>query len=428
MSQLTIFEKYSAKVFDLAHLLSLLEDSRIEPGIDIRNIVLGYYLGSTLRIKATSAIEEETREGVLKKRVGGISDDTIGYALKHLKPESLQQGWYMLAKRAKRNGMLRDNPFQDYIVGVFDGIETYSSYYRKCDKCLTRKVKRKVPGKEEEVEMTQYYHRSVVLTLVGYDFPIPMGLEMMRKGEDEINCALRLLKRVVKNLGARFFDIAICDALYCTPKFFRECKKLGIHAGAVLKENQENLLESAIAQTKLAGPVIEKETDEEKLKLWDFGSVFWDTADTDVRVIWAERVVWERDKLKQGYGNQRNQRNRDHLYHWVEKKNVFVFAKEIDHLPSEVVYSIGRHRWDIDANIFMDMVKHWHLKHKTLHFANAYENMLSIRLIAYFVFMFFFHRHINSRRKKKIKSYIKMARMLYRSACANPVPEIILLE
>jgi hypothetical protein len=76
----------------------------------------------------------------------------------------------------------------------------------------------------------------------------------------------------------------------------------------------------------------------------------------------------------------------------------------------------------------MDMVKHWHLKHKTLHFTNAYENMLSIRLIAYFVFMFFFHRHINSRRKEKIKSYIKMARMLYRSACANPVPEIILLE
>jgi hypothetical protein len=115
-------------------------------------------------------------------------------------------------------------------------------------------------------------------------------------------------------------------------------------------------------------------------------------------------------------------------WRWVDKKNVFVFSKEIDHLPSEVVYSIGRHRWDIDAKIFMDMVKHWHLKHKTLHFTNAYENMLSIRLIAYFVFMFFFHRHINARRKEKIKSYIKMARMLYRSACANLESKIILLE
>jgi hypothetical protein len=420
LSQLHIFEKYSAKVFRLAQILSLLEDSRKEPEIDIRNIFLGYYLGSILRMKATSTIEEETREGVLKYRVGDISDDTIGYGLDHLKTESLQQGWYMLAKQAKRNGMLRDSPFQDYIVGVFDAIETYSSYHRKCDKCLKRTVWKKVPGKEEKVKMTQYYHRAVVLTLVGYAFPIPVGLEMVRKGEDEISCALRLLKRVVNHLGVRFFDIAICDAIYCTPNFFKECKRLGIHAGAVLKENQNNLLESAIAQTKLAEPVIEKETDKERLKLWDFESVFWDTADTDVRVIWADRVVWERDQLKQG--------NRDQVYHWVEKKNVFAFAKEINHLPSEVAYSIGRHRWDIDANIFMDMTKHWHLKHKTLHFTNAYENMLSIRLIAYFVFMFFFHRHINSRRKKKIKSYIEWARKLYRSACANLEPEIILLE
>ena len=97
---------------------------------------------------------------------------------------------------------------------------------------------------------------------------------------------------------------------------------------------------------------------------------------------------------------------------WAKKKNVFAFSKDINHLPPEIVYSIGRHRWDIDANIFMDMVKHWHLKHKTLHFENAYENMLSIRLISYLVFMFFFFRHINSRRKKKIKLYIEMAKKL----------------
>ena len=85
------------------------------------------------------------------------------------------------------------------------------------------------------------YHRAVVLTLVGYDFPIPIGLEMMKKGEDEVKCALRLLKRIVEKLGVRFFDIAICDALYCTPDFFDECKKLGVIPGAVLKENQEKI-------------------------------------------------------------------------------------------------------------------------------------------------------------------------------------------
>ena len=139
----------------------------------------------------------------------------------------------------------------------------------------------------------------------------------------------------------------------------------------------------------------------------------------------------EKDKDKDE-GENENEMSKSQSHHlqwqWVKKKNVFAFSKDINHLPPEIVYSIGRHRWDIDAKIFMDMVKHWHLKHKTLHFENAYENMLSIRLISYLVFMFFFFRHINSRRKKKIKLYIEMARMLYRSACSNLEPEIILIE
>ncbi|MCP4460657.1 MAG: hypothetical protein GY816_21940 [Cytophagales bacterium] len=425
MSRINSFDKYSRKVFRLEESLPLLKDTRKEPDIDIGDIFRGYYFGSALRMKATSTIEEEIREGVLKKRVKqNISDDTFGYGLSHLEPQSLQQFWYMLIKRAKRNGMLRDNPFLDYSVGVLDGIETFSSYYQECDNCLTRKVtkKNKKNGKEEFVEMIQYYHRAVVLTLVGYDFPIPVGLEMMRKGEDEINCALRLLKRIVNNLGVRFLDIVIGDALYCTPNFFKECKLLGIYAGAVLKDNQENLLETALAQKKITEPVIVQKKDKEELKLWDLKEVIWDTANTDARVLWADRKVWERDPTKQG-----NKGKRGNLHHWVEKKNVFAFSEDIN-LPPEVVYSIGRHRWDIDANIFMDIVKHCHLKHKTLHFVNAYENMLSIRLISYMLFRFFFHRHINSRRKEKIASPAKMVRMMYRDACLNIEPETVLLE
>lgn len=434
MSLINSFEKYSDKVFRLVQSLSLLKDTREKPEIEIKDIVWGYYLGSTLRMKAISTIEEEIGQGVLKGRVKqSMSDDTFGYGLDHLEPESLQQVWYILAKRAKRNGMLRNSPFHDYIVGVLDGIETFSSYNRHCDNCLTRKVFKKEPDKEEKVETIQYYHKAVVLILIGYDFPIPLGLEMMRKREDEVNCALRLLKRIVNNLGVRFLDIIICDALYCTPNFFKECKRLGLDAGAVLKSNQENLLESALAQKKITEPVIVKKKAKEELRLWDFQSVFWDTADKDVRVIWADRKVLEKLEKKKKYPASQDKsggsaaRSADSAK-WVDKKNVFAFSKDINHLPPEVIYAIGRHRWDIDARIFMDMTQNWHLKHKTLHFPKAYGNMLSIRLIAYMIFMFFFYRHINSRKKKKIKSYIKMIRELYRDACLNVEPEINLLE
>jgi hypothetical protein len=57
MSQINSFEKYSAKVFGMEHFLSLLEDNRKAPDIDVRNIFMGYYYGSALRMKATSTID-----------------------------------------------------------------------------------------------------------------------------------------------------------------------------------------------------------------------------------------------------------------------------------------------------------------------------------------------------------------------------------
>jgi hypothetical protein len=411
VSQISYFEKYISKVFKINEVLLNLNDLRDNPDIDIQNIFLGYLYGSAFRIKATSAIEAETREGVLIKRVGGISDDTIGYGLDRLTIRSTRNSWNMLSKISKRNGMLRENPFHDYIVGIFDGIEIYKSYKSECSGCLTRKIETK------KGEKIQYYHRAVVLTLAGYDFPIPIGLDMMKKGEDEVSCALRLLKRVVNDLGVRFLDIVIGDALYCIPRFFDECEKLGIYPGAVLKDNQEDLVETAESMKRKTDPVITKEYDDEKLKLCDFQDVIWDTGDRDVRVIWADREVLEIDEESQ-----------DRSLHWVDKRRVFAFSKKIDHLPASVVYNIGVHRWDIDAKIFMDMVKHWHLKHKTLHYERAYENMLSIRFMAYMLFMFFFFRHINSRRKKKIEGYINMSRILYRSACVDLEPKFILLD
>jgi hypothetical protein len=153
-------------------------------------------------------------------------------------------------------------------------------------------------------------------------------------------------------------------------------------------------------------------------------------------VIYADRKVREQfdvnvKPIENDAKNKKNkQEDEDEEKEWTDKKRVFAFSKRMDHLSTELVYKIGIHRWDIDADLFMDMTKHWHLKHKTLHFEKALENLLSIRLIAYMVFMFFFYRHINARRGKnnKIKSTLKMARRLYRAACQNLYPEVILLE
>lgn len=410
MSNIYTFEKYLSKVFKISKAIMNLKDLRKDPVIDIRKIFMGSLYGSALRIKAISTIESETKEGVLKKRVGKISDDSIGYGLDNLTIRSVDKLWNFFSRISKRNGMLRDNIFDDYVVGVFDGIETYNSYNSDCGRCSTRVIN------TNNGHRVQYYHRAVVLTLAGFDFQIPIGLEMMKKGEDEVSCALRLLRRIVKELGVRFLDIVIGDALYCTPRFFDECEKLKVIPGAVLKKSQENLLETARAMKKIKEPKIKINTDREKTKLWDLDNVLWYTGDREVRVLWADRKILEKDENNQGNSI------------WRDKRRVFAFSKKIDHLRAKTVYSIGIHRWDIDAKMFMDIVKHWNLKHKTLHFERAYENLLSIKFISYMLFMFFFHRHINSRRKNKITGYINMARALYRSACINLKPEFILTD
>jgi len=331
----------------------------------------GYTLyGSAFRIKAISEIEAETKQGVLKKRVGKISDDSIGYRLDNLTIRSVRKLWNSFSKISKRNGMFRNNMFDDYVVGIFDGIETYKSYNCDCERCLTRLIQTK------DGEKTQYYHRAVVLTIAGFDFQIPIGLEMMKKGEDEVNCALRLLKRIVNDLGTRFLDIVIGDALYCRPNFFDECEKLNIIPGAVLKNNQENLLETAKAMKETIEPNKRNNTAKEKTNLWDLKNIYWYTADKEVRVIWADRKVLEKSK------------NNNTKEEWVDKKRVFVFSNKIDHIRLKTVYEIGIHRWDIDAKMFLDIVKHWHLKHKTLHFERAYENLLNLFHICFLCFSY----------------------------------------
>jgi len=406
MSLIRSFDKYIHKVFHFDEFLNFLEDTRINPSIDIKKIAEALFYGTAFRMKAIAEIERECKEGVLSKRIGALSDDTIGYGMEHLEVSSLQKAWELMARLMKRNGMIRKNPFGDWTIGVLDGIETFSSYSKCCDNCLIREIKK---DREKKI---QYYHRFVVLCLIGYEFPIPLGLEHMRKGEGEVECGIRLLQRTREHLGRRFLDAVVADALYCTPEFFRSCTQLGIIPGAVLKENQKELLMEAEWQKKELKPAAENKTKKENLKLWDIQQAYWMTAEQDVRVIWAEREVVT---AKIEGGKKISVRE--------EKRNVFVFHKDIEQLSPMICYQIGRHRWDIDASLFMDMTQNWFLKHSTLHFTNAHENLISIRLIAFFLFMFFLHRHINSRRKKKVTSSKDMARVLYRTAVFHLEPD-----
>ena len=179
-----------------------------------------------MQVPSLLQIEAECRRGALAKRIGPISDDTIGYALQRQSPEPVFALGCEIARRLKRNGILRSDWSRGLIVAAVDGIEICSSFARCCDACMQREVQHKVRG-EMRTDI-QYYHRIVAAVIVSTPFPVPLGIRFQKDGEAEVPCALALLQDLVGHLGRRFLDLLVGDALYLQAPFVKEVERLGV--------------------------------------------------------------------------------------------------------------------------------------------------------------------------------------------------------
>mgnify|MGYP003519847564 CR=1 FL=1 len=81
------FEAYLDKVFNFSDLVRSLPEGRQFPQHSWKKVFDSVFLGAAMQIPSLLQIEAECREGALAKRIGPISDDTIGYALERQSPE-----------------------------------------------------------------------------------------------------------------------------------------------------------------------------------------------------------------------------------------------------------------------------------------------------------------------------------------------------
>ena len=88
-----------------------------------------------------------------------------------------------IARRLKRNGILRSDWSRGLVVAAVDGIEICSSLARCCDACMEGEVQHKVRG-EMRTDI-QYYHRIVAAVIVSTPVPIPLGIRFQKDGEAE---------------------------------------------------------------------------------------------------------------------------------------------------------------------------------------------------------------------------------------------------
>jgi hypothetical protein len=174
------FEVYLDKVFDFSQLVDALPEGRHCPRHPWQKVFQAVFLGAAMQIPSLLQIQAECRRGALSKRIGPISDDTIGYTLQRQSSEPVFALGCDIARRLKRNGVLRSDWSRGWIVAAVDGIEICSSFVRCCDACMQREVQHKVDG-ELRTDI-QYYHRIVAVVIVSTPFPIPLGIRFQKDG------------------------------------------------------------------------------------------------------------------------------------------------------------------------------------------------------------------------------------------------------
>jgi hypothetical protein len=357
------FSAYLNKGFDLRSHARQMSDARTDPKISAPSVFLALFHAFVFRLPSFQQLDSELAHSQLQQWVGAersFRDDTLRYSLCGFDLDPLEAMLVDLNRRLKRGKAFDEGRVQGRLVAALDGIEILSSFSRHCDQCLERRVIMKDQA-GRKIEQTQYYHRAVGCQMVHSPVKPFLAIEWLQTGEGEDTAALRLLRRLPDLYGSRFFDILLLDALYAQSPVLRLIREIGWDAVISLKQNSRELYQSAVRLFAHRPPdaVVTEKRDHKtyQIQLWDTDGLPF-TADhpQPVRVVRSEEVL-ERTRYRQG---KRTSHSTDHEWLWITTLETRAF-------PAATVRQLGHSRWKNENNGWMDLTKHWALKHGFLH-------------------------------------------------------------
>lgn len=357
------FTKWLNKGFDFREHARGMKDARTEPDISPPSVFLAAFHGFAFRLPSFQQLEADLSHSYLQDWIGAeraFHDDTLRYSLCGFDLEPLEAMLVDINRRLKRGKAFDEGRVQGHLVAALDGIEVLSSFSRRCDECLERRV----IGKDQagrKVEHTQYYHRAVGCQMIHSPVKPFLALEWLRPGEGEQTAALRLLRRLPDLYGSRFFDILLLDALYAQTPVLDLVREIGWDAVISLKQNARELYESAVRLFARRDPDASfTEIQDHKtyhVQVWDTeGLPFAIDNPTPVRVVRSEEVL-ERNRWRDG---ECQPHTTDHEWLWITTlaQNVFSAA---------TIRRLGHDRWKNENNGWMDLTRYWAFKHGFLH-------------------------------------------------------------
>ena len=409
------FVAYADKHFDLQLLAGGFADSRTDPQVPARAVALSLLLGEVTQIPSFNQLEQETEVPQWQRWMGylaPISHDTFGYASNRMNPEQLRRAGRFINRKLKRGKAFEASKMHGLLVVSLDANEQFCSDHRCCEDCLTREITCK-DAQGREFKKTQYYHKQVYAQLSGPQLSVILDVEPMRQGEEECAGALRLLRRMRRKYGARFFDVVVVDSWYANGPFLKTAvEELGWPVIAVLKQERYEAHQEALALTRGQKPAQVVERDGRQVEIWDVSSVrFTDTYPGPVRVVRVRERWTARQRVGQQWKTQQKEQN------WI-----WVVAGDLDRYDGRAIRDMGHLRWKIENNAFGQLTQHWHLTHCAHHHPVAVVALLWIKIIAFTLFHAFAILHGKLFRLGKV-TLQEVRKQIYRSLlCGLPIP------
>jgi len=360
VNRLAQFLQYTSKVFELQRLLRSVREGRSEPQVPLLPLVLCLVLGVVTRISSYLDLAQQTKDRRRWRHLCGlkapVQHEIFGYATERMQPEDWRQNQAQVAKQLKRNKALESAKIKGLLFVSLDANEHFASFSRTCPRCSQRQVE--VSGPDGgKVKVIQFYHRYVFAHLSGPKIHIVLDIEPIHPGEDECAAALRLLGRLRRIYGPRFFDGISADAWYAKGPFLRAVDKLGWWWIVVLKREDMEVYQEALQLSRGQQPcaTFRDEPRDRQVQLWEIKDLHFSDGYTQNQPV-AVVISDERWTERRVVGGQKCVKPQQSRWMWVA-------CEELGAYLAEVIYQGGHRRWGIENQAFNELTQSYHLTH-----------------------------------------------------------------
>jgi hypothetical protein len=380
MNELAQFLGYVTRVFAFGRMVRSVRCRRPYPTIPTRCLLLSLVFGVVMRAGSYLEVSQQTKRRRWRHLIHwsqSISDDAFCYISERFCLEDLRQSLAEVNKTLKANKALASCRINGLLFLSLDANEHFHSRSRCCPCCCQRELQELgADGKKQTV--IEHYHRYVFAQINGPKLNVLLDLEPIRPGEAEAEAALRLLGRIRRVYGVRFFDAVTLDSWYVQGPFLKAVEKLGWEWAVVLKQERMEVFQEARTLSIDQKPALEfaDKARDRQVKLWEVKDLdFSEGYGGKVWVVHAEEHWME----KQVVGGKKILQPQTSHWWWMVSTGLRDY-------PCQVVYAGGHRRWGIENKAFNELTQYYHLEHCYHHEPAAMLAQMLILILGFVLF------------------------------------------